>query len=148
MILSPLPASPAETSSSRCRLALPASATSQLPVFGSSSGRLAPSAGVDNQPRRLSKLFQATTFDECPVGHVTMVKPVTKRFSLLKLFWRHVNDPQQFILRQDLFDAVKMSPDAQCHRGGNLRIARAQAKSPVRTLVPPSSKKKLSWLGQ
>ncbi len=60
-----------------------------------------------------SKLFRAVTFDECPDGHVKLINAVLKRYTLPKLVWRHMRDPQQFITDETLFERAGLIDQVQ-----------------------------------
>ena len=84
-----------------------------------------------------TKLFRSVIFDECPDGHVKLMSAVNKRFTLITLGWRHIHDPQQFIIDETLFqragliEQVQLDLISRMKRAEIVKLAKSKQPSPA-----------------
>ena len=86
-----------------------------------------------------TKLFRSVTFDVCPDDHVKLIDAVLKRFLLTSLVWKHVRNPQQFIIDETLFQRAGLIDRVEpslTDRMKNVELRRMDNISRIRPHLP------------
>ncbi len=94
----------------------------------------------DRSCTRWSRWFHWYIFDRCECGNVRCVDHGIKEFDLIKLLGRHLYDPKQFTIDEELLESAGLLPEAIPSRDGRIEAFRLKMRLAEQALRCRSNK--------